>query len=60
MSIYDPLKKFLASSNQYTVRLTFSDIEKLLCRSLPQSAYTYVLGESGVQKFCEVFIKVAE
>lgn len=41
MSIYDPLKKFLASSNQYTVRLTFSDIEKLLCRPLPQSAYTY-------------------
>ena len=41
MSIYDPLKKFLASSNQNTVRLTFSDIEKLLCRSLPQSAYTY-------------------
>ena len=41
MSIYDPLKEYLASSNQRTVDLTFSDIEKLLCRPLPRSAYTY-------------------
>ena len=41
MSIYEPLKKYLASSNQNFVKLSFSDIEKLLNRSLPQSAYTY-------------------
>ena len=41
MSIYEPLKKYLASSNQKTVSLNFSDIEKLLCRPLPKSAYAY-------------------
>ena len=41
MSIYEPLKKYLASSNQNFVKLSFSDIEKLLNRPLPQSAYTY-------------------
>ena len=41
MGMYDPLKKYLTSSSQNVVRLTFSDIEKLLGHVLPQSAYTY-------------------
>lgn len=41
MGVYDPLKKYLTSSSQNVVRLTFPDIEKLLDHVLPKSAYTY-------------------
>lgn len=39
MSVYAPLQKQLASTNQSVVRLSFADIERLLGRRLPPSAY---------------------
>ena len=41
MGIYDPLKEYLSLSSQSSIRLTFSEIEKILNHTLPKSAYTY-------------------
>jgi len=41
MSIYEPLEKFLLSSGQDYIRMTFSEIERILGFSLPKSAYIY-------------------
>ncbi|WP_445819612.1 DUF7662 domain-containing protein [Bradyrhizobium sp. ISRA442] len=41
MSIYDPLQQRLARVQDRTVRLTFAEIEALLGRSLPASAYRF-------------------
>jgi hypothetical protein len=41
MSVYDPLRRKLESVRGRTVRLTFSEIEVLLGRSLPPSAYKF-------------------
>lgn len=41
MGIYDPLNCYLSELGQDIVRITFSEIEKVLNCSLPYSAYTY-------------------
>jgi hypothetical protein len=41
MSVYDPLRAKLDSMRGQTVRLTFLEIEDLLGRSLPASAYKF-------------------
>lgn len=41
MSIYDPLRRELESTREQTVRLTFSEIEDILGRPLPASAYKF-------------------
>jgi hypothetical protein len=41
MGMYDPLNRFLSESGKDTVKMSFTEIERLLGRSLPQSAYTY-------------------
>jgi hypothetical protein len=41
MSIYDPLRLWLDSLQQPTIQLTFSEIEKILERPLPRSAYKF-------------------
>jgi hypothetical protein len=41
MSVYDPLRTKLESVRGQTVRLTFSEIEMLLGRPLPPSAYRF-------------------
>jgi hypothetical protein len=41
MSVYDPLRRELESTRDQTVRLTFSEIEGILGRPLPISAYKF-------------------
>ena len=41
MSVYDPLRAKLDTIREQTVRLTFSEIEDLLGRPLPASAYKF-------------------
>jgi hypothetical protein len=41
MSVYDPLRRELERTTAQTVRLTFSEIEKILARPLPASAYKF-------------------
>lgn len=41
MSIYDPLRQKLASERGQTIRLTFSEIESILGKRLPVSAYKF-------------------
>jgi len=41
MGMYDPLTLYLSGLGEETIMLTFSEIEKVLGRHLPQSAYTY-------------------
>jgi len=41
MGLYDSLNHYLSESGQEIVQMPFSEIEKLLGRVLPQSAYTY-------------------
>jgi hypothetical protein len=41
MSVYDPLQRKLESMGAQTVRLTFPEIEALLGRQLPASAYKF-------------------
>lgn len=41
MSKYEPLEQFLAASNAAEIALTFEDIERILARDLPRSAFTY-------------------
>ncbi|MBR0724136.1 DUF7662 domain-containing protein [Bradyrhizobium manausense] len=41
MSVYDPLQRKLKSVREPAVRLTFSEIEEILGRPLPASAYKY-------------------
>ncbi|MET4489739.1 hypothetical protein ABIA94_005326 [Bradyrhizobium sp. LA7.1] len=41
MSVYDPLRKELESVRERTARFTFSEIEALLGRPLPASAYKF-------------------
>ncbi|WP_430641853.1 DUF7662 domain-containing protein [Bradyrhizobium cajani] len=41
VSIYDPLRHQLVQVQDRTVRLTFAEIEALLGRSLPASAYRF-------------------
>jgi hypothetical protein len=41
MSVYDPLRRKLESVRKRTVRLSFSEIEALLGRPLPASAYKF-------------------
>ena len=41
MSIYDPLRRELESTRERTIRLTFSEIEDILGRPLPVSAYKF-------------------
>jgi hypothetical protein len=40
-SVYEPLRRWLASSGRETVNLNFSEIEEILGRKLPRSAYQY-------------------
>jgi hypothetical protein len=42
MSIYEPLKNYLANLKQDNIRMAFMEIEKILGFSLPKSAYTYI------------------
>jgi hypothetical protein len=41
MSIYDPLKQRLASEVGDSIVVTFAEIETILVRTLPRSAYEY-------------------
>lgn len=41
MSVYDPLSRELGRTRAQTIRLTFSEIEEILGRSLPPSAYKF-------------------
>lgn len=41
MSIYDPLRKKLESVSEDSIWFTFSEIEQILGRSLPSSAYRF-------------------
>lgn len=41
MSVYDPLRRELESTRERTIRLTFSEIEDILGRPLPVSAYKF-------------------
>lgn len=41
MSKYDPLKQFLLSLEESSIKLSFSEIEKILGAALPPSAYKY-------------------
>lgn len=41
MSVYDPLRRKLESMRVQSVRLTFSEIEDILGRPLPRSAYRF-------------------
>ena len=41
MSKYDPLLQFLAKSNELFLKLSFTEIEKILGNSLPSSARRY-------------------
>lgn len=41
MSKYEPLEKYLIASKEDAVALSFSQIEKILNRALPRSAFDY-------------------
>jgi hypothetical protein len=41
MSVYDPLLRELGRTKAQTIRLTFSEIEAILGRPLPPSAYKF-------------------
>jgi hypothetical protein len=41
MSVYDPLSRELGRTRAQTIRLTFSEIEEILGRSLTPSAYKF-------------------
>jgi hypothetical protein len=41
MATYKPLEDFLGSQEKETVTLSFADIEKIVGRPLPQSAYRW-------------------
>ncbi|WP_420867667.1 MULTISPECIES: DUF7662 domain-containing protein [Bradyrhizobium] len=41
MSVYDPLREELQRTGPQTIRLTFSEIEAILGRPLPPSAYKF-------------------
>jgi hypothetical protein len=41
MSIYEPISRFLARAKQRSISLTFDQIEGILRRPLPRSAYTH-------------------
>ena len=41
MSVYDPLSRELGRTRVQTIRLTFSEIEEILGRPLPPSAYKF-------------------
>lgn len=41
MSIYDPLRDWLESQPETTIQLTFSEVEEILDRPLPFSAYKF-------------------
>src|SRR5687768_11695735 len=41
MSVYEPITRFLRQTQEPTIRLTFQDIERIISRPLPQSAYRY-------------------
>lgn len=41
MSVYDPLLRELGRTRAQTIRLTFSEIEGILGRPLPPSAYKF-------------------
>jgi hypothetical protein len=41
MSVYDPLLRELGRTRAQTIRLTFSEIEEILGRPLPPSAYKF-------------------
>ncbi len=41
MSVYDPLKDYLAGCGQEALTLRFDEVEAILHRPLPPSAYTY-------------------
>lgn len=41
MSVYDPLRRELERTTTQTIRLTFSEVEEILGRALPPSAYKF-------------------
>ncbi len=41
MSIYEPIKTFLTRASGHSARLTFGQVEKIIGRPLPKSAYRY-------------------
>lgn len=41
MSVYDPLRRKLERTRAQTIRLTLSEIEDILGRPLPPSAYKF-------------------
>jgi hypothetical protein len=41
MGLYDPLQRALSSSAAAAVKFSFAEIEALIGRALPQSAYDY-------------------
>lgn len=41
MSVYDPLRYKLMASTSPSIEMTFAEIEALIGRSLPPSAYEY-------------------
>jgi hypothetical protein len=41
MSIYDPLRDKLVANGSPSLKMTFAEIEMLIGRSLPKSAYEY-------------------
>jgi hypothetical protein len=41
VSVYDPLYRKLANTRAHSIRLKFSEVEEILGRSLPVSAYKF-------------------
>ncbi|MGX1168649.1 hypothetical protein AB7M16_004915 [Bradyrhizobium sp. USDA 372] len=41
MSIYNPLRDKLVANSSASLKMTFADIEMLIGRSIPKSAYEY-------------------
>lgn len=41
MAIYNPLRDKLVANSSASLKMTFADIEMLIGRSLPKSAYEY-------------------
>ena len=41
MSVYEPITHYLSRASGSSIRLTFAQVEKIISRPLPRSAYRY-------------------
>ena len=41
MGVYEPISRFLTKTKARSVTLTFEQVESILCRPLPRSAYSH-------------------